>query len=38
MAELSEKPKPQRGRIFFKRNIPPEELARRKIEITKIED
>lgn len=36
MAELSEKPKPRRGRIFPERNIPPEELARRKVERTKI--
>jgi hypothetical protein len=36
MPELSEKPKPRRGRIFPERTIPPEELARRKAERTKL--
>lgn len=36
MTELSEKPKPRRGRIFPERTIPPEELARRKAERTKL--
>jgi hypothetical protein len=36
MAELSQKPKARRGRIFPEIVIPPEELARRKAERTKL--
>jgi hypothetical protein len=36
MVDLSQKQKPRRGRIFPEIVIPPEELARRKAERTKL--
>lgn len=36
MVELSEQQKPIRGRILRERTVPPEELARRKAERTKL--
>lgn len=36
MAEISQKQKPRRGRVFPEIAIPPEELARRKAERTKL--